>query len=65
MNANIINEVPLDKLKSHLLIQDWIAKTHENFKMLLGDKYDPVKVNKVIDKSLEHIYIPKMRLVNN
>ena len=45
MNANIINEVPLDKLKSHLLIQDWIAKTHENFKMLLGDKYDPVKVN--------------------
>ena len=65
MNANIINEVPLDQLKSHLLIQDWIQRTHENFKMILGDKYDPIKVERVINESLKHIYLPKMRLVNN
>lgn len=64
MNSMIIYE-DVEGLKRYIFIQRWIEVMKKNFLMTLGDRYDEDKVNRVIDKALRHIYLPRMRLVNN
>lgn len=64
MNSMIIYE-DVEGLKRYIFIQRWIDVMKKNFLMTLGDRYDEDKVNRVIDKALSHIYLPRMRLVNN
>ena len=64
MNSMIIYE-DVEGLKRYIFIQRWIDVMKKNFLMTLGDRYDENKVNQIIDKALSHIYLPRMRLVNN
>ena len=64
MNPRIMYE-NIDDLKRYIFIQRWIEVMKKNFAMTLGERYDEEKVNRVIDKALHHIYLPRMRLVNN
>ena len=63
MNNHIIYE-GVEDLKRYVFIQRWIDVMKKNFMMTLGTRYDEEKVNRVIDKALHHIYLPRMRLVN-
>ena len=64
MNSMIIYE-DVEGLKRYIFIQRWIDVMKKNFLMTLGNRYDENKVNQIIDKALSHIYLPRMRLVNN
>ena len=65
MNPMIRYDASMDNLISYQFIKDWIEVMKRNFKMTLGNKYDEAKVMTVIMRGLRHIYLPKMRIVNN
>ena len=65
MNPMIRYDASMDNLISYQFIKDWIEVMKRNFKMTLGNNYDEAKVMTVIMRGLRHIYLPKMRIVNN
>ena len=65
MNPMIRYNASMDNLINYQFIKDWIEVMKRNFKMTLGNNYDEVKVMTVIMRGLRHIYLPKMRIVNN